>query len=367
MSIAIDVAIIGGGSAGMSLAANLATLDTGQQVRIFEPNTTASRECHWGLWANASQYEKLRPAIKGHWQGWQLVDHRHQLVKQSDNFTYTSLSSSRYLNHCENLLHGSVQLIRAAVDDVEHQADGALLTAAGETFQTAHIFDSRPPRTAAGGLIQHFVGREIRTQQPLPNVGIATLMDFRVDQSRGLHFIYALPFSKHHLLVESTMISRSAQPESWYTDAIDAWLDDRGICMAEQLALEVGCIPMDSVYPQDPRHAAIGAAGGALRRSSGYAFSYIQQQTRQLAERIASGQYEVPQPISQQLLYMDGIFNRVLIEYPELGVSLFMDMAAALSGEQFARFMLGQASLMDWARVISAMPKGPFLRQLLDV
>jgi lycopene beta-cyclase len=64
---------------------------------------------------------------------------------------------------------------------------------------------------------------------------------------------------------------------------------------------------------------------------------------------------------------MDGIFNRVLIEYPELGVSLFMDMAAALSGEQFARFMLGQASLMDWARVISAMPKGPFLRQLLDV
>ena len=43
MSIAIDVAIIGGGSAGMSLAAKLATLDTGQQVRVFEPNTTASR------------------------------------------------------------------------------------------------------------------------------------------------------------------------------------------------------------------------------------------------------------------------------------------------------------------------------------
>jgi lycopene beta-cyclase len=39
-----------------------------------------------------------------------------------------------------------------------------------------------------------------------------------------------------------------------------------------------------------------------------------------------------------------------------------MGTAKALSGDGFARFMLGSASLMDWAKVILAMPKLPFIK-----
>ena len=64
---------------------------------------------------------------------------------------------------------------------------------------------------------------------------------------------------------------------------------------------------------------------------------------------------------------MDTIFNRVATEYPEIGPSLFMKLAEALNGEQFARFMLGKATTFDWVRVIAAMPKIPFLKQLFNV
>jgi lycopene beta-cyclase len=104
-----------------------------------------------------------------------------------------------------------------------------------------------------------------------------------------------------------------------------------------------------------------------VRRSSGYAFQHIQQQISQLASGIAEGNMAVPTPISSRLTAMDRIFNGVLLNRPDLAVSLYMRMAKALTGDQFARFMLGQASLSDWLRVIAAMPKMPFLKQTAEL
>jgi lycopene beta-cyclase len=61
---------------------------------------------------------------------------------------------------------------------------------------------------------------------------------------------------------------------------------------------------------------------------------------------------------------MDKIFNGVLVAQPHLAVTLMMQTAKSLNPEGFARFMLGQATLFDWIRVILAMPKIPFLKQV---
>lgn len=367
MSSNIDIAIIGGGSAGMSLAANLAKLSPPPNTRVFEPATRESQACHWSLWANEQQATSLRAAVKGRWQRWQLMDTKRRVVHNGGPLSYVSLSSKDYLSHCADQLNDAVQVVPVGVDKVIPCADGQRLQAGEHAYLATHVFDSRPPKVDSNGLLQHFFGYEIRTRAPVTDAGIVTLMDFRVDQSRGLHFIYVLPFSRHHLLVESTMISKTHEPEHWYTTAIEKWLDARGISVSEQLAQEVGSIPMCAVSAQDPALASIGAAGGALRRSSGYAFSYIQRQTTELAARIHAGHYDVPAPISKQIIFMDDLFNRVLIEYPELASNVFMAMASSLTGEQFARFMSGQASVLDWARVVWAMPKRPFLKELLRV
>lgn len=357
---ALDIAIIGGGSAGISLATGLANLS----AAVVEPKMPEERDCSWALWANQDQLQKLAGSIKGSWKQWRLVDHNQEIIHCSEDYRYASLSSAAYISACEKNLAKGVELIRAAAEDIVAIGNGGGFSAAGKHYRATQLYDSRPPALTEHGLRQHFVGWDIRTKTAIANPDTATLMDFRVDQSRGLHFIYALPFSNRRLLIESTMISTKLEDKDWYRQAIKRWLHQNNIEIDQTLGEEAGVIPMHTLPPLDNAIATIGSASGAVRLSSGYAFSTIQQQTSLLAERIRAGQYEVPSPISKQLMRMDKLFNRVLVAEPQLGVAMMMGTAKALNANGFARFMLGSANLSDWARVIMAMPKIPFLKQV---
>ena len=361
-TIEIDIAVIGGGSAGITLASKLSNLS----ALVIEPRTPLERDCSWALWANTTQTKTFASSTKGSWKQWRLIDHYEEILHNSEQFSYTSLSSASYMAECENSLSDGVNLVRAAAKNIVAAGDGGSFTAAGQNYSAAYLYDSRPPKMATNSLKQHFLGWEIRTKSPIDKPEIATLMDFRVDQSRGLHFIYALPFSSNHILIESTMISTNIEDKTWYRQAIEQWLQQQNIEIDELLGEEVGVIPMQAVTPTDKSIACIGAASGAVRLSSGYAFSGIQQQVNKLAQGINRGNHLVPAPISPGLIRMDEIFNRVLMAQPELGVTIMMKTAKALSADSFAHFMLGTATWLDWLKVILAMPKLPFLKQVFS-
>jgi lycopene beta-cyclase len=354
--IETDIAIIGGGSAGITLASQLSEHGT----VVIEPKTPAERDACWALWATSDQQNNLQSAIKGRWNQWRLVDHEQEIIHNSRKYDYISLSSADYLRTCEQTLSGNVTLVRATAENISPEGHGGSFSAMGQRYQANYIYDSRPPRTTKEGLKQHFFGLEIRTKNSLKTPNIATLMDFRVDQSRGLHFIYALPYSDREILIESTMISKSLEPEDWYRQAINHWLDQQEIEIETIVRQESGIIAMHSSLPNDPTIARIGAASGAVRQSSGYAFTTIQSQIKHLVWGIENGKFDVPQPISNKLNYLDSLFNGVLVAEPKLAVSLMMKTAKSLSPEGFVRFMLGQATLVDWVKVILAMPKKPF-------
>jgi lycopene beta-cyclase len=360
-TIDIDIAIIGGGSAGMALATKL----EGVSATVFEPKTTIERDCSWALWAQASQLKELKPAIRGSWDQWRLIDHGSEIIHHSQTYRYTSLSSAQYLQHCETMLKKPSLLVRASVGHVVAEGGGGRFTANGRHYSAKTIYDSRPPMVEPNCLRQHFIGWEVILKEPIGDAKVATLMDFRVDQSHGLHFIYVLPYSDRHLLIESTMISTQLEDKDWYRNAIKQWLTDRELEIESVLSEEYGVIPMDTVQPHTVEVNNIGAAAGAVRLSSGYAFSTIQAQMTLLAASIAEGKRTVPEPFSKRLIFLDKVFNRALSEQTDQGVSLFMATANALNADQFSRFMLGRAGLVEWARVILAMPKWPFIKSAL--
>ena len=359
-TIKTDIAIIGGGNAGMTLATKLKH----QTAVVIEPKTPEQRDVSWALWATLDTQQDLANAIKGRWSRWRLVDHKHEIIHKSDKYHYTSLCSADYLRHCENTLSANISLVRDSADNIIAEGKGGTFNAAGKKYFADHIYDSRPAKSDKKGLKQHFLGIEVRTKEPIKDTHTATLMDFRVDQSRGLHFIYALPFSDRTLLIESTMISTSLEPKEWYKQAIYQWLEDQSIEVDEITREEYGVIPMHKTNPIDANLACIGSASGAIRLSSGYAFTNIQAQISQLAANIERGEFSVPQVISSNINQLDKIYNRVLIANPKLGVELMMKTAGALDANGFSRFMLGKATFKDWMRVILAMPKIPFLTQV---
>ncbi len=75
----IDIAIIGGGSAGITLAAYLDNV----RAVVVEPHTPIERDCSWAFWADSVQQKKFKAVTKGSWQLWRLIDHQTQILHRS--------------------------------------------------------------------------------------------------------------------------------------------------------------------------------------------------------------------------------------------------------------------------------------------
>ena len=74
----------------------------------------------------------------------------------------------------------------------------------GRSVYAKNLFDSRSPSIRDGEFLQHF-RRRVHSETPIFDEETATLMDFRVPQDEGIHFIYLLPFNSKQALVESTV------------------------------------------------------------------------------------------------------------------------------------------------------------------
>ena len=350
-----QVRILGDGCAALSLAARAGDL-AGHELHLVRPTGAPAESDHvWGFWETPRLAEASRLA-RAKWHRWSIVSEAGQVVMQSATRPYTALHRRAWTDHCRAKASG------AGVTVTDEAAN-----AGRSTDQPGLVFDSRPASVPGGMMLQHFLGLEIRSKRAVFDSQTAILMDFRVDQSRGMHFIYLLPFSATEALVESTLFTPSVCPEVFYLDSIATYLQAQfGLADFETIRTERGVIPLGTLPRRDPNISGIGGNGGAIRPSSGYAFPFIQKQIDQaIATANAGGPLRFEVPHRRIDLWMDAVLLTVLRHWPERAPDLFLRMGRALQGDEFARFLGGEA---DWPlrlKVILAMPKWPFLRGLV--
>ncbi len=348
------VRILGDGCAALSLAARADELP-GHDITLVRPaGAPAAAEHIWGFWGGAG-LETATGLARASWTRWAIATETDRVVMTSSERPYFALRRSDWTSHCRARAQAGGVAIETVLD-----ADDDMVADAPAMQQ----FDSRPPPVPRGMMLQHFIGLEVRAPAPVFDPDTAILMDFRVDQSRGMHFIYLLPFSSTEALVESTLFSPATLPDEFYLAAIDDYLDRHcGVSDFEILHRERGVIPLGMLDRHDPAIPGIGGNGGAIRPSSGYAFIFIQRQIdTAIAAARATGTLAISTPHQTIDLAMDAVLLTVLRHWPERAPELFLRMGKALSGDEFARFLSGEA---DWAlrlKVVMAMPKLPFLR-----
>jgi len=351
-----QVRVLGDGCAALSLAMRAADL-AGHQLTLVRPEDAPAPVDHiWGFWDGPDMPQAVSTAgmlARASWDRWAIITGDGGVVMQSGTRRYSALHRSDWTRHCEAKAQQAGVGVVGQADADEVDAD--------------LVFDSRPPPVPDGIMLQHFIGLEVRSKRPVFDAGTAILMDFRVDQSRGMHFIYLLPFSATEALVESTLFSPERLEEQFYLDAIKTYLGTHyGLHSFETLRRERGVIPLATLPQRDPNLPGIGGNGGAVRPSSGYAFVFIQKQIdRAITEMQADGRLQMRAPHKPVDLWMDAVLLSVLRHWPERAPELFLCMGRALDGDEFARFLSGEA---DWPlrlKVIMAMPKWPFLRGLM--
>jgi len=372
----VDLAILGGGCAGLSLARELAALNVKRDVVVLEPRETYFDDRSWCFWA--TNQHPLAAWVSHTWSTW-LFGREDQDTQARDcsGFGYQYIRSADFyreslkaLSQCPTI---NLELGSAVSSVTSHEVGWEVVAGNQDTYIARQVVDTRPPPQDVldqSMLFQCFLGAEIKLERPA-SIGqgqMELMTDMRIVNGEFC-FTYILPYTPSHLLVEVTFFSSHPPTRSQLQAELDRLLAKRGWTGAKTIRTESGSLPMGLPdLPQDPAAPLrAGLRGGALRPSSGYGFMRIQRWAASCAKLYHEQGDLLPQTKSGFWLQkMDTLFLAVLKKDPALAPVIFERLLGQLEPERFVRFMDDRARLSDCLHVVACLPKMPFLKALVS-
>ncbi len=355
--------IVGAGAAGLSLCHALLERGVTDEIVILDRKPAFADDRTWCFWNTVLHpFSHLTSSC---WNRWEVVGPDGCRVSQSSaRGGYACLRGVDFYAYVTEVIrrHPNVTLkLGCPVDAVLPDAD--------------YVFDSRPRRVPLGGLSfsQRFFGQFVRTHTPVFDPARCTLMDFQVSQERGLHFTYILPFSPTEALVENTYIQRydaKTISAEQHRSEIGAYLREHwGLDTFNAEREEAGAIPMTTqMFPKrEGRVFFIGTAGGCGKPSSGYTFTRIQAQCRQIADAAAAGRLDSFQeaPASARFRFFDTVFLQALHDHPEAFPGYFTRLFSRVPPDTLTAFLSETSLWPSDFHILRALPLMPFLKAAL--
>jgi lycopene beta-cyclase len=374
-----DVVVCGAGMAGLSLAVHLLALDGtpdalpgGARVVLVEPRTHYVHDRTWCFFDVVPH--PFGQAVAHAWPRWRVREGGRSVDRAAPGVRYVHVPGARFYEAALSRLREAgprieLRLGTAVHDVVDRGAFVEVHTSAG-TLRAALCMDGRPPSLSGAAddgrvrLLQHFGGRVVRASRDAFEPDVATLMDFDVDRSRGLAFVYVLPFSRREALVESTYFSARTLPPEVYRDDVTAYLRARyRDCIDfDIVSEESGVIPMwDARFElqPSPRVTRLGLAGGLAKPSTGYAFLAVQRWSAAFAPMISrsirSRRPAVAPPVRPaHTAAIDAVFLGFLASTPEQAPATFYRLFERVPADVLVRFLSETSRPHEDVRVMAA-------------
>ncbi|MEV7074731.1 lycopene cyclase family protein [Streptomyces sp. NPDC093990] len=382
-----DVAIIGAGAAGLSLAHRLTRPAPGfrhPSVVLLDapPGPLRPPRRTWCFWETGpGPYDA---AVTRSWQRLRVHRPTGEPIEQDISpLRYKMIHSDDFEALVGNALDrsGRVRRVEATVESVEGLPQGARIdarTADGRpaSVQARWVFDSRPLGSlpaARTTLLQHFHGWFVRTGRPVFDPARVEFMDLRTSQpAQGLSFGYVLPTRPDQALVEYTEFSPAVLSADAYDKALDHYTGTvLGLDDFEVTATETGVIPMtDAGFARQTGQSVfrIGTAGGATRPSTGYTFAGVQRQTAAVAAALRRGRRPVPPlPHSPRARAMDAVLLHALDSGLVDGADFFGRLFSHVPMTRLLRFLDGGTRPHEEIAIGLRTPVLPMLRAAAEV
>jgi lycopene beta-cyclase len=377
----LPILIAGAGCAGLSLAVQLQLRGYPGKVVIVDPRTEFTRDRTWCHYV--TQPHAFEACISHQWNDWCVKTASGDSVARSSRYPYAQISSDRFYDYALSVIRGSSkQQLKLGIQVESLEEDDTSVRVRfsdGSADRYAAVFDSRPVKSVADPgsnsvtLLQQFVGLHVRSENNMFSPGCAVMMDFRESGEDTIQFMYVLPYSSREALVEATVFTKTALNSATLVEGVFAYLGRLGSCGDIQIVhREQGCIPMTTRRIEarpSKRVIRIGAAGGAVKPSTGYAFGAIQKMAESISEQLVQGvpAADVISPVCRQRksVFLDDVFLCYLARYPQKAPELFRRIFQRCPGDRIARFLTDTGSIVDDLCMIASMPKFPFILEAL--
>ena len=371
---AYDAVIAGGGLSGLSLAAHLAVTGDWRNRRVLIIDDAAARPMAvcWGFWsatpglldaAVSHTYDRVAIHAAGSSRVLSLGRFRYRVVRRPDLVRVVRAMIDRHPGF--ELRSGRVERVHDGPDRAESTVDGSLL-------RSRWAFDGVSPQPSGPrDASLAFTGWEVHCDDATFDPRTPTLFDFRTPQRGGARFVYVLPDDPHRALVELTeFVPRRARPPSAADRraALDAYLHDvvRGgdyrILRSESAVLALRTRP----YRHRGRHVvAIGARGGLVKASTGYAYQRIQRDSAAIAESLRRHGHPFAVPTQRRRhRLLDAVLLEVLDRDPGQLEVAFARLFHRNPAERVLRFLDEDTGIGDELHLMASLPPVPYLRAL---
>ena len=371
-----DLIILGGGCAGLSLAARLASASLpGCRTLVVESRTHYTNDRSWCFWVDEQSNGAY--TVERQWSRMRLTSGVQTTLVDCGLTPYQMLTAENFYGAVLSVISQAQNItlkVGTAVLTTPIKIDGSwrVSTDAG-VFSGRMVVDTRPqqlPERDGALLWQSFYGQEIECDSPVFDAACMDLMNFLPADSSCIPFVYVLPISPTRALVEVTVFGASPLAPAALRQSLDTAVAQRtGAAPSRVVRSEHGILPMGLVKPAqhpDPSRVRVGLTAGAARPSTGYAFQRIQRWAQDCALSISTTGLPVGhRPDPAPLRAMDRLFLDVLRADPQGGGQIFFSLFSAAHTPRVIRFLSGLGRVDDALAVVAAMPFKPFIRAAL--
>jgi lycopene beta-cyclase len=373
-----DIAIAGAGAAGLSLAwhLNKARL-LGKQVVLVDQDFTPKSDKTWCFW---NQDANIDPSfLKASWSEISVITADAEIRQKITRHSYHCVDSQTYQAKILSDLRRNPDftLLEAPVREIRDRNQAGQIVTSEHLINAPLIFQSVTLPDAGEyfnnervGLKQHFLGWEIEVTKSVFDAGCVILHDFRVNQQHGFAFVYVLPFTKSRALVELTYFTRELLAREVYDQELSQYLEHNWGLVEKNDGnpdgfrierREFGMIPMVDGVVKSPASAhifPIGTAAGLTKGSTGYTYSRIHQDSRNITSLIKNGlPIRRAEASPWRYRFYDLLILNILRDEPARAVDIFFRLFERNGFDMMFAFLDEKLSFPEEVQIMASVPR----------
>ena len=373
-----DFVILGGGCSALSFINQVIEQKiTKYSFIVIEKKKKYADDKSWCFWS--ANIKKNKNIIETSWNSFSFNIGNNTNFLSSINFKYYYIRSINFYESIKKKISNYANItlkLNETIISITNKKNYYEVITNKNIYLAKNVLDTRPNINIYKKnpfLYQCFVGYEIKSEEKINlKKSNAYLMHNMHTSNDKFYFEYILPIEKSTYLFELTTFTKKDLPLRNIEKELRIVLSKYFKKPYQIIRKEYGKIPMgfinNKMIKNKKNYFVSGSLAGSIRPSSGYAFVDIQKWSEKAANNLKiKGTIETLEKREIIKEFLDKIFLKVISYDISKAPQIFYYFSKNISPTTFIKFMLGEANLLEYLRIIYAMPKRIFLKCLIKI